>query len=113
MKIEAYSFGNIVIEGRSYTSDVIVYPDRIDDTWWRDEGHLLQVSDIQDILDARPDLLIVGTGFSGRMQIAPPVEDELRKHGIELIAEPTGEAWKTYNEVQASRKTVAALHLTC
>ena len=113
MKIEAYSFGSIAIEGRRYSSDVIIYPDRVDDRWWRAEGHLLQVSDIQDILEARPDTLIVGTGYSGRMQIAPAVEDELRKHGITLIAEPTGEAWKTYNELQASRRAVAALHLTC
>lgn len=113
MRIEAYSFGSIVIDGRTYRSDVIIYPDRIDEGWWRAEGHLLQLSDIQDILDAEPEALVVGTGFSARMQVAPEVERELEGRGIELIAVPTGDAWNTFNEVQASRRTVAALHLTC
>jgi len=30
MKIDSYSFGRIVIDGQVYTSDVIIYPDRVD-----------------------------------------------------------------------------------
>lgn len=113
MRIEAYSFGSIIIEGRRYTSDVVVYPDRVDDRWWRTEGHLLQLSDIQDVLATEPAALVVGTGFSARMRVVPEVASELERRGIELIVQPTDEAWKTYNELQASRRTVAALHLTC
>jgi len=29
-KIESYGFGEIVIDGRRYSSDVIVYPERVD-----------------------------------------------------------------------------------
>jgi len=111
--IEACSFGRIVIDAHAYTSDVIIYPDRVDDRWWRAEGHLLQLSDIQEILDAEPVALVVGTGYSGCMHIDPAVERELKNRGIELIALPTGEAWKIYNDLQAARRTVAALHLTC
>lgn len=33
--IERYSFGSISVGGRSYTSDLIVLPDRIVADWWR------------------------------------------------------------------------------
>ncbi len=35
MKISDYSFGNITINGETYTKDVIIYPDRIFSLWWR------------------------------------------------------------------------------
>ena len=31
--IESYKFGEIVIDGTTYTSDVIIYPDNVDDKW--------------------------------------------------------------------------------
>jgi hypothetical protein len=33
-KIESYHFGEIVIDGRRYSSDVIIYPDRVEGQWW-------------------------------------------------------------------------------
>jgi len=33
MHISDYRFGRIVIDGKTYTSDVIVYPDRVDPSW--------------------------------------------------------------------------------
>jgi len=36
--IDGYSFGRIVVEGKEYTSDLIIYPDHIQGDWWREEG---------------------------------------------------------------------------
>lgn len=69
MKIDDYDFGRIVIDGKTYTSDVIVYPERLDTSWWRKEGHLLQPEDITGVLDAEPEVLIIGTGYSGCMRV--------------------------------------------
>jgi hypothetical protein len=33
MIIEAYRFGRIDIDGHAYTSDVIITPERVVDTW--------------------------------------------------------------------------------
>ncbi len=73
MKIEHYSFGKIVIDGKTYTSDLIIYPDRIDPSWWRKEGHLLQIDDLSDVLKENPDLIIIGTGYSGVMRVSEDV----------------------------------------
>ena len=114
--IDSYKFGAIVINGKRYTSDVIVFPDKVLDGWWRREGHRLFLEDLKDVLDAEPppELLIVGTGYSGLMKVLNEVEEALRRKGIELIAQPTKEACQSFNEMlKSERKVAAALHLTC
>ena len=69
MKIENYSFGKITINGEIYTSDVIIYPERVDPAWWRKEGHTLHIEDLQDVLNANPAVVVVGTGFFGIMKV--------------------------------------------
>lgn len=111
--IEDYGFGRIVIDGREYTSDVIIYPDHVDDCWWRQEGHHLQLADLKEILAASPEVLVVGTGAHGLMCIAPEVEQTLAQTGVELIALSTEQACRRYNELKDQKRAIAALHLTC
>jgi len=111
--IESYDFGRIVIDGREFGSDVVIFPDRIDGNWWRKEGHTLSVHDVKEIVEAKPEVLVVGTGYSGLMKIHPQTEQYLRSSGIELIAAETEKACRTYNDLFKSRRVVAALHLTC
>jgi hypothetical protein len=111
--IESYDFGRIVIDGRKFGSDVVIFPDRIDGNWWRKEGHTLGVDDVKEIVEAKPEVLVVGTGYSGLMKIHPQTEQYLRSSGIELIAARTEKACKIYNELYKSKRAVAAFHLTC
>ena len=114
MRIEDYRFGRIVIDGKTYTSDVIIFPDHVQSHWWREEGHVLQPADLWDVIQAKPKVLVVGTGHSGLMRIPPETEEYLREQGIELRAERTAAACKLYNRLsQAGERVVAALHLTC
>jgi hypothetical protein len=112
--IESYSFGSILIDGRAYHCDVVIYPNRVE-SWRRKQGHLLQAVDVWPILSRNPDILVVGTGHSGVMRIAPDVEKMCRENGTELFAKTTVHAWKLYNELctGGGRRVIAALHLTC
>lgn len=112
-KIDSYEFGQIEIEGKSYRSDLIIYPDRIDSRWWRKQGHSLQIEDLQGVVEARPEILVVGTGRNGMMAIPQSTRDYLSSLGIELIAEDTQKACQTFNRIGRERRAVAALHLTC
>jgi hypothetical protein len=114
MKIESYSFGQIRIDGKEHRSDLVLYPDRVDDKWWRQEGHLLQPEDLAGVFSRRPDILIVGQGLPGLMKVDAKVEERCREHKIELISLPTMEAVEKYNQL-ANKKplVIAALHLTC
>ena len=111
--IDSYDFGRIVINGKSYNNDLIVFPAKIREGWWRKEGHRLQVEDLKDISEAKPEVLVVGTGYSGMMRIPPETKKYIESEGIELIAQKTAEACKTFNRLVKSRKVVAALHITC
>jgi len=111
--IESYDFGRIVINGRKFGSDLVIFPDRVNGNWRRKEGHILSVDDVKEIVDAKPEVLVVGTGYSGLMKINPQTERCLKSSGIELIAAKTEKACKIYNEHSKSKRVVAALHLTC
>ena len=59
MLIDAYNFGKIIINGEIYHTDVIVFPNRVRDEWWRQRGHQLLIEDLKCIIDADPEVLIV------------------------------------------------------
>lgn len=112
--IEFYDFGVIVVDGKRYTNDVIVFLDRVKAGWWRREGHRLAIEDLQEVLKAEPQVVVVGTGYSGLMKVPNEVKQHLDQHGIRLVTERTGDATRTFNKLaESGEKVVAALHLTC
>lgn len=111
--IDSYSFGKIVIDGKTYTSDIIIYPDKVDDSWWRKSGHLLQREDLTDVLAYHPEVLIVGSGAYGLMKILDETKQFLESKEIVLVVEETKAACDTYNRLKEEKKVVAAFHLTC
>lgn len=113
IKIDSYSFGNIVIDGKSYSSDVIILKDRVIPNWWRKEGHELCLGDLKDIDIEKTVTLVVGTGTSGMMKVLEEVRDYFNSKGVKVIEERTDEACKTYNSLCNSHDVSAVLHLTC
>jgi hypothetical protein len=111
--IDSYDFGEIVIDGKRYNSDVIIYPDRVRDQWWREEGHQLHIEDVEEALATNPEVIVVGTGDPGMMRVLPETERLINSKRIKLIVQPTKEACLTYNQLSSSQKVVALLHLTC
>ncbi len=113
MKINSYNFGEIIIDGKKFTHDVIIYPDRVDAEWWRKEGHKLAIEDLQEVLKNPPETLIVGTGANGVLKVPSKVKQQLESKGIKVKIEKTDRACKLFNELEKKDKVVIALHLTC
>jgi hypothetical protein len=113
MCIDSYEFGRIVINGRAYSQDLILLPEEIQDSWWREQSHLLQIGDIPKILAAKPEVLIVGQGQPGKMEVDAALTRHLQEQGIELLVMPTAQAITTFNSLAGKRTVAAALHLTC
>jgi hypothetical protein len=111
--IDSYRFGRVVVSGKHYTSDVIIYPDRVNDNWWRKTSHELCLDGLREVIAEKPEVLIVGTGVSGLMEVLPEARQALEVQGIKLITKPTSEACNLYNQLCRSQRVVAALHLTC
>ena len=58
-------------------------------------------------------VLIVGTGYSGAMRVAPDVEGYLREKGIRFIAAMSTDAVRQYNELVDDGGVALGIHLTC
>ena len=111
--IDDYQFGKIVINGEVHKKDVIILPSRIISGWRREEGHVLHVSDLQEVLAAHPQVLIIGLGAYSRMRVTSEVVNALGAARIEMISLDTGNACKVYNNRSKISEVAAALHLTC
>ena len=111
--INSYSFGTITIDNQKFTKDLIIFPDHINSNWRRKTGHLLAEDDIAEIIDYKPEVLIIGTGASGLMKVDEKVKDNLKTLGIEFIIKKNFEAVTEYNRIYKDKKVVVALHLTC
>jgi hypothetical protein len=113
--ITSYSFGCMIINSKPYLKDLILLPDgTILHPWWRKAGHTLSLTDIQEIITAAPDILIIGTGSPGMMQPEQTLSDELESRSIATKVMPTKEAAEEYNTLHEQGRNVAAcFHLTC
>ena len=113
--IDTYEAGRLIrIEGRTYHNDLKIIGDEVRANWWRKAGHRLDRSDISDILERRPDILVVGTGYAGMMRVPDATREALESRGIRLQAEKTGSAVEVFNRLhKAGRRVAGAFHLTC
>jgi hypothetical protein len=111
--VEDYRFGRIVVDGQTHTRDLILLPDRVMGDWWRKEGHRLAPEDLEVVIDAGPEVLVIGTGASGLMKVPPMTMQALEEAGIELRVSTTAEACRIYNDLRNDRHVAGAFHLTC
>ncbi|HDQ14422.1 MAG TPA: hypothetical protein ENN41_06375 [Sediminispirochaeta sp.] len=112
-EIESYSFGKMVVDGETYTDDLILYPDAIQSRWYRKEGHELSIDDLPEVVKRRPQVLVVGTGSSAQLHIFETTKKKLLEYGIEVVAAPTDRAVNYYNRLKSKKHTIGAFHLTC
>jgi hypothetical protein len=110
-RTDSYEFGRIVIDGRTYTSDVIVLPTGVKGDWWRAEGHRLGVDDLSDVLQQPPNVLVVGQGAYGRMGVPNETLACLEQAGIEVVCAPTARAIGIYSDRCQGGQAVAAAFL--
>lgn len=109
--ITNYRFGRITINGESYSNDVILLGEEVRSNWWRDRGHSLSLNDLEAVIQYDPEMLIVGTGNSGRMSVPRSLPKQL---DMEVKSYKTDKAVQKYNELLKEGKKVAgAFHLTC
>jgi len=112
--IETYSFGKMRIHGFDYTQDLKIIKGQIIPRWWRKSGHQVVQDDILDILEAAPDILVIGRGLPGIMQTTPELRALLEQRGIKLVELGTDKAVEEYNRHWSQGTNVAAgFHLTC
>lgn len=113
MRISNYSFGKITVDGETFTQDLIIFPDKVMPSWWRQQGHSLSPDDLMEVIESAPDILMVGTGYSGVMKVPDDTVSYLEQKGIEVQINATAGAVEAFNHAPEDKKVIAALHLTC
>ncbi len=112
--IESYSFGKMRIQGKDYTQDLKIIKGEVSPQWWRKTGHKVDTQDVQDILEAKPSVLVLGKGRPGQMQAKPELRELLAQNDIQLVELPTEQAVQEFNRMWSQGENVAAgFHLTC
>lgn len=112
--IESYRFGRITVQGQTYRKDITIIGQKVFPCWRRQSGHLVTDGDLADVLDYRPDILVIGRGSLGMMHVHESLSALCGDRGIELITRRTGPAVTAFNALLAGKVTVAgAFHLTC
>lgn len=112
MRVTGYRFGRVEVEGKEWTEDVMILPSGAY-PWQRREGHRLHPEDLESALAHSPQVIIVGTGYSGMLRVTPEAEQLAREKGVELLTLKTGEAVEAFSELVHTKRVCALLHLTC
>ncbi len=117
MKARWIRFGEIEIEDRRYTCDIVIAAGRVEkrrkkpSKRYRDEfGHTPLSAEERIPWGGRR--LLVGTGESGSLPIMPAVWAEADRRGIEIVAAPTQEALRLLRDIEAA-DAHAIIHVTC
>jgi hypothetical protein len=115
MHIDSYSFGRIRVDGIDFSKDVILLRSEVRSPWWRTAGgHVYAPTDLEEVLAAAPEIVVLGTGYFGRVKILDETRTVFADAGSDVIIEKTSRAVESFNQLaDEGRDVAAALHLTC
>jgi len=117
-KIDELTFGSMVVEGKKYRRDVLIFADG---TAKKRKGgflmfgsHKIKKQELEELSQGQPETLIVGTGTNGAAHVAPEAESWAKSKNLGLLIQPSYDAVARLNELAEQKKKVAALiHITC
>jgi hypothetical protein len=109
-RIDSVDFGEIVVAGKSYYSDVSI--DSKGRVEHRTKSHVVGADDIMPVLKD-VDCIVIGTGMEGSVEVEDEVPEILENKGIKLFVEETRNAVDVFNGLIADKKRVAGIfHVT-
>ncbi|EEB73857.1 Mth938-like domain-containing protein [Thermococcus sp. AM4] len=118
MKLEYPSFGRIVVDGRTYEHDIVVYPSgRVEKRKkWLSKNkhgtsHKLDPDELMEYLTEDFEVLLVGTGYYGYLSLLPESRELVKDK--EVYELPTGKAVELFNELNEKKRVLGIFHVTC
>jgi len=119
--IEAFEWGQFQIDGQIHSEDgigagkdIFVRAGKVS-PWTTRKGHRLKPHMVACALAEDIDILVIGSGVNGAIDVKEKTRQAIRAGGIErLIVQRTPEACATYNQLFNEGEQVALLaHGTC
>jgi len=111
VRIDKVDFGEIIINGKSFYSDVSITANgRVEHLT---KSRTTEASDIMPLLKGNPECIVIGTGMDGALKIRSEVKQILEDKGVKLFRERTRNAVDVFNGLIADKKKVAGIfHVT-
>ena len=121
MIINSTQFGNVIIDGKKYNQVLIIGGSVMERDYEKlkelfGTSHKIGDWEIEELLKQNPEIIIIGTGQNGAMDIDKPAANLRKQAGreIEIIIAKTPEAIEIYNEkIKQDKKVNALIHTTC
>jgi hypothetical protein len=117
-RIDGTRFGSITIEGETFGRDVLI---RLSGEVTKRKkklskavygtSHVVSLEEAEYVFQEGAELLIVGTGQSGLVELSEAVADYFRNNGYRVELLPTRQAIETWN--QAEGAVIGLFHVTC
>jgi len=106
--IEEFKIGSFKVDGKRYIGDIKIYKGKVH--YWPDRyRQTLQMRDIAQILASKPEVLVIGSGCNGQLEIPKVLKETLTLQHIQTVIEKTPEACQTFNKLVKEQKNVAAI----
>ena len=118
VKVDNLKFGSIVVGGKEYQRDILIFPDGSIEERKGGFGmfgdHAITKMEIEKLVEANPDTVVVGTGTSGVASLVSDARAYAQQSKAELLSLSAFEAIERFNKLVDEGKRVAALiHITC
>lgn len=119
--IERFEWGRFQIDGVVHSMDGegvgkdIFVVGRVVRPWKARKGHRLKPAMVACAFGEEIDVLVIGIGVNGAIDVTQKTRDAIKAAGIEtMIIEKTPEACKTYNRLfKEGRRAALLAHGTC
>src|SRR5512139_2916509 len=110
MHIDRSEFGSVTIDGRTYDHDITIDLSghvrkrrKQLSTELYGTSHVVSEDEARDMLDEGSDLLIIGSGQHGNVQLSPEAAAYLASEKCKVLLQPTQEAIESYNRAQGHK----------
>lgn len=110
--IDSAKYGEIVIDGKTYFSDMLLAWD--DTVEMIPKSQIFRTNDYQKLKERKPDTIVIGCGMEEGLMIEEGLKDIAEKDNIDFFVERTPQAIRLFNSfITAKRKVIAVIHTTC
>ena len=117
--ITHFEWATFTIDGKIHSpeegvgKDIFLSPEGVS-AWHERKGHMLKAGMVRRALALKPEVLIIGNGVEGALEIGKKARKEIEDAGVKLIVLRTPEACREYNRLYRQGKRVILLaHGTC
>jgi hypothetical protein len=116
--INSARFGSITIDGFVLKHDVIIRlggevkkrKKKLSKALYG-TSHIISLAEAEHVYQKDAELLIIGAGKFGRVELSPEAADYFDRHGCQVELLPTDKAIRAWNEAEGD--VIGMFHITC